>query len=306
MGSLDFAALRRAEVGSRLRVARERQGLSLADIEIATKVPARHLEALEHGDAGTLPSPAYAAGFIRAYARHLGLDAPALVRAYRGEEETPAAEIAVAAPAEPVPNTPFYPPVVIPQPRALRGPLLIGGAVAVGLLLVILIAALVWGRPTPSGTTVELPPLVATATPRTSSVEQALPPLRAISVTVSSRSRVWMRVYEPGGRTLFSGILAPGGSFRVPQDARDPRLSIGYPGALAITVGGAPVAGLGDTRAVSGARLSPAALRAPKQVTSSKRDRRQRRRHAGEALPALEVTTEAAAPSVTTPLGNAQ
>lgn len=309
MGSLDFAALRRAEVGSRLKVAREQLELSVADVESATKVPARYLEALESGDAGALPSPAYAAGFVRSYARHLGLDAPALVRVYRGEVET---QTAAVVPAEPVQAAVPSHSQGVEQPLELsagspRPKSLIAGAVLLALLLVVAVAALMWRRPYPTGISVELPSAATRAPPSGSSTQQvALPPLHDDSVTLIARRRVWMRVYEASGRSLFNGILAQGSSFHVPRSARDPRIDTGYPGALAITVGGEHVAPIGGTRIVSGARISPAALRAPRRLRSPKRERQQRPKPATQALPALEVTTEAATSSVTTPLGNAQ
>jgi cytoskeletal protein RodZ len=61
-------------VGARLRAAREAQGLSLKDIAARTRITARHVEALETGDYGTLPGRPYALGFARSYAKAVGLD----------------------------------------------------------------------------------------------------------------------------------------------------------------------------------------------------------------------------------------
>jgi cytoskeletal protein RodZ len=46
--------------------------MSLAEIGARTRVPLRHLEAIEASNYGALPSPTYAVGFVRAYARALG------------------------------------------------------------------------------------------------------------------------------------------------------------------------------------------------------------------------------------------
>ena len=43
--------------GERLRQARVAQGLTIADIAARTRVPTRHLEAIETGDYSGLPSP---------------------------------------------------------------------------------------------------------------------------------------------------------------------------------------------------------------------------------------------------------
>lgn len=52
-------------------------------MEEATKIRIAYLEALERGDYGVLPGVVYAIGFLRSYARFLGLDADALVDRYR-------------------------------------------------------------------------------------------------------------------------------------------------------------------------------------------------------------------------------
>ena len=60
--------------GDILRNSRESQGLSVADIAARTRVPLRHLEAIEASDYSALPSSTYAVGFTRAYARAVGVD----------------------------------------------------------------------------------------------------------------------------------------------------------------------------------------------------------------------------------------
>ena len=60
--------------GDILRTAREAQGLSVADIATRTRVPLRHLEAIEASDYSVLPSSTYAVGFARAYARAVGVE----------------------------------------------------------------------------------------------------------------------------------------------------------------------------------------------------------------------------------------
>ncbi|HET6689339.1 MAG TPA: helix-turn-helix transcriptional regulator [Miltoncostaeaceae bacterium] len=62
-----------APIGMRLREARMRQGLDLADCAAATRIRERYLIAIEDGRFESLPGPAYVSGFIRAYAAHLGV-----------------------------------------------------------------------------------------------------------------------------------------------------------------------------------------------------------------------------------------
>jgi len=69
-GSTDFPL----PVGERLRIARESRRLSLDHVATQTRVPLRHLEAIERSEWGQLPAPTYSIGFARAYAEIVGLD----------------------------------------------------------------------------------------------------------------------------------------------------------------------------------------------------------------------------------------
>lgn len=63
-----------AGLGERLRQMREARGESVGEVAEALKLSRRQVEALESGDFAALPGPAFARGFLRNYARHLGLD----------------------------------------------------------------------------------------------------------------------------------------------------------------------------------------------------------------------------------------
>ena len=62
------------EIGNSLRAARERQGLGYPEIELATKIRAKYIRALEEEDFTAIPGDAYIRGFLRTYADYLGLD----------------------------------------------------------------------------------------------------------------------------------------------------------------------------------------------------------------------------------------
>jgi cytoskeletal protein RodZ len=70
----------RPAIGTRLREARMRQGLEIADCAAATRIRERYLVAIEDGRYESLPDPAYVNGFVRAYASHLGVAVPQPVR----------------------------------------------------------------------------------------------------------------------------------------------------------------------------------------------------------------------------------
>jgi len=72
-------------VGQDLRAARIRRGDDLAAVSRALKIRKDHLDALEGDRLDDLPGKTYAIGFVRSYARHLGLDANALVDRFKAE-----------------------------------------------------------------------------------------------------------------------------------------------------------------------------------------------------------------------------
>lgn len=71
-----------ASFGEDLRREREIRGISLKEIADATKVSRRFLEALENNEHRTLPAPVFTRGFVREYARYLGLSAEDMVSRY--------------------------------------------------------------------------------------------------------------------------------------------------------------------------------------------------------------------------------
>lgn len=66
------------ELGQALREERERKGLTVTAVMEATKISRTSIEALEAGNRSNLPHPVYAKGFVKSYARFLGLDADEL------------------------------------------------------------------------------------------------------------------------------------------------------------------------------------------------------------------------------------
>jgi cytoskeletal protein RodZ len=63
-----------AAFGEFLRVARERRGLTLQQIASETRIPWRHLDAIERGNLDAIPPGMYRRAEIRAYADAVGLD----------------------------------------------------------------------------------------------------------------------------------------------------------------------------------------------------------------------------------------
>jgi cytoskeleton protein RodZ len=68
--------------GDRLRREREMRGITLDEITESTKISRRHLEALETEHFDQLPGGVFNKGFVRAYARFLGIDEDRAVADY--------------------------------------------------------------------------------------------------------------------------------------------------------------------------------------------------------------------------------
>ncbi|MCZ9647255.1 helix-turn-helix domain-containing protein [Lactobacillus mulieris] len=71
-----------ANIGEKLRSAREAMGLSIADVEKTTKIQSRYLTAIENSDFDKLPGDFYVRAFIRQYAQVVGLDGKELLAEY--------------------------------------------------------------------------------------------------------------------------------------------------------------------------------------------------------------------------------
>lgn len=72
-------------VGDILRREREKQGLTIADIEKGTSIRRLYIEHIERGNIGDLPGLVYAKGFVRNYANFLRLNAETLVQQFAEE-----------------------------------------------------------------------------------------------------------------------------------------------------------------------------------------------------------------------------
>src|SRR5437868_7654095 len=90
------------DLGSRLRAARERRGVSLRQIAGATKISVSALEALEHNDLSRLPGGIFSRAFVRSYALEVGLDPEEAIQEFLAQfpHDPDAAAHAPALPVE--------------------------------------------------------------------------------------------------------------------------------------------------------------------------------------------------------------
>src|SRR5262245_6868505 len=90
-------------LGKLLRQSREHRGMSLEQIASETKIPLRHLQALERDDVSVVPEGLYRRLKIRAYARALHFDQDALAQLehlLRSTEPPPAALVVSDMPTD--------------------------------------------------------------------------------------------------------------------------------------------------------------------------------------------------------------
>jgi cytoskeleton protein RodZ len=105
-----------AEIGRILEQKRKEQGLSLEEVEQATKIRKRYLKGLEREDFAILPDAVYAMGFLKTYANYLGLDGEALSRQLKSSRKT-RSERGITH--DPKPESDFEKPLITPS--GLRG-----------------------------------------------------------------------------------------------------------------------------------------------------------------------------------------
>lgn len=241
-----------AGAGAQLRAAREALRLDLAHIAAETRIPVRHLEAIESGNFESLPSRAYAIGFARTYAKAVGLDDGAITDVVRGE-------LADGSMRRVVPSSAMEP----GDPARLPSSGLAWAGAAAALVLAVGAFAFYnsyFGAGSEPGSL--LTPATDAAPMAKASPEPTAAPVAGGEVILTAlEDNVWLRLYEEGGERLLERTLKQGETVLVPAEAVDPRLNTGRPDALAITVDGKPVAKLAETpTTVSGAPVSAAAL----------------------------------------------
>lgn len=219
-----------SSVGARLRETRLAKGLELDDVAGQTRIPLRHLESIEAGRFGDLPSRTYAIGFTRTYARLLDLDERPLLDDVRAE----LADSQMARPATPAKFEPGDPARVPGRGLAwfalLAAVLLIGGIYAFySSYFAPGLGPAPLQDPAQAGEQAEGEGAQATPTPAS--------PTGPVVFT-NEMEGTWVRFYDGEGESLFEGTMDVGDTFTVPDDADNPQIRTGRPYAFAITVGG--------------------------------------------------------------------
>ena len=121
-------------LGERFRAAREARGLTLSDVAEHIRIRSVYLAAIEEENWTAIGAPVYIRGFLRTYARFLGLEPEEVVAEFNSQ---------ASAPPPPVPAAPGAPPRTTyladeePPSRALSPLIWIASLVAVVLIAVV-------------------------------------------------------------------------------------------------------------------------------------------------------------------------
>ena len=236
-------------LGQTLAAERERQGLSRADVAQRLHMSAYQIEAIENGDYGRLPRGTFLRGFVRNYAKVLGINAePVLALLPEGAPSEKKPGIVV-----PTQNIRFD-----PIGERLQSPYVKAATLAV-VAIAAAFAAMYWWlfiRTTPPGTGARKPPVVAapaaapSATPQLQVPEviavearpearkpEPLPPTASAAVAPASlrpgagaqssaaaegstlkfrfKGESWVEIRDARGKLLFSKLNPPGSETEV-------------------------------------------------------------------------------------------
>jgi cytoskeleton protein RodZ len=239
------------DVGSVLREARQRLGLSVADVTDRIKFAPRQIEALEANDFAHLPEIAFLRGFVRSYAKLLQIDAAPLLAAL-----PQAAEPAIPQEARGIQVTTSSPDIYTERKNNL-----VWLAAAFVVALALALAAWLLKNPPASQTAETAPPPaaktseVALAPPQATPVS-AIPDTPASSVEavkpaasgVLPQSMIhltfdldtWVEITDKNGKILVSQ-LSRGGTEQNLDGTPPFSLVIGHGKAAHLTYKGQPV-----------------------------------------------------------------
>lgn len=231
-------------VGSFLKETREKAGKRIEDIAADTRIPLRHLKSIEAGDFNGLPGKTYAMGFVRAYARSLGLDeveAVARLRTELGADDYRAPhQYEAYEPADPA----RIPPKTLVLTATLIAALLAG---AYG----------VWksgffdrsGDVAVAGTELTADPAETTPATDTAATGATTPAAPAVAdnaeVVIAAKDTVWFRIDDATGKRVYEAELKAGDRYTVPAGSKGLTIRTSRPQAMDVSVGGQTIPQLG-------------------------------------------------------------
>jgi cytoskeletal protein RodZ len=221
-------------LGERFRAAREARGMSVSDVAEQIRIRSLYLAAIEDENWNMIGAPVYVRGFLRTYARFLGLDPEEAVAAFNR--------------TQPVPQTPAA--REAEQARggsSWAGPALLWGA---GIVAVLLIAFVVFSELTmprrggPATVVASAAPVAASpatsAPPPTQTPAPAVGGAKSLALVLSAPS--WLRVTVDGNVSMEGTF--PAGTSKT-FHGNSALLRIGNAGGVEVYVDGKDVGKLG-------------------------------------------------------------
>lgn len=124
--------------GSWLRRQREAREVSLREIADKTKISFRYLEAMEDDRFDLLPAPVFARGFLREYARYVGLNPDEVLNSFLAAQQRAAGTEGATGPTPEAPTL---------AERPISPAVLAGGAIAAVVVIALVVAWLLWRQP---------------------------------------------------------------------------------------------------------------------------------------------------------------
>jgi transcriptional regulator with XRE-family HTH domain len=240
-----------ATFGEDLRREREVRGISLKEIADATKISRRFLEAIERNDHKTLPAPVFTRGFVREYARYLGLNAEDMVSRYNhgaaGDdriEQTAQLDRLVQPPT--LPSLPQ-------QAVKKRGIPPIYARIDRNLLVLVIIAAalaaVIWWavqrkRATPEPIADAPAPVMAPASPPPAPAEPTQQPDDRLRLEIEVVANSWV-VLEADGQVIVNDELKQGDRRTVEANETFRFRTVGNAAGIALTLNGIRLPALG-------------------------------------------------------------
>lgn len=209
-----------AAVGQILRDARIAQGITLEDAAVRLRLMQRQIEAMETEDFVSLGQPVFARGFVRNYARLLGLAPEPLLARMKG------------APEEPAPVSQAEPP---PSRSWLTSPWLFLLLLGVLLLVALPVALYLWlnsdvdeGSGSHAPVVEQSRPAAVTSTPISPAVEQAVVPVAPAAPAAPKLRRPicpkparpsHRRIRSPAACCILNLAVNPGPKSKTPAGA---------------------------------------------------------------------------------------
>ncbi len=218
-------------IGLALREARLAQGLSHADIAAVIKIQPQFLSAIENLSKDDLPSAGYVLGYVRSYAKFLGLDGGKAVAQYKIDSE-----ISGALPMRDRPH--FVPRRKIRLPRAI---------VPATMVLAVAGMLTLW-----YGTQTETQAAAPTTVPDLSIAEAASIAVHVPAamtapdmLTIRALAPSWIQIKDARGDVVISRIFVTGETWQTPRGS-GASLSARDGGAVRLYVGDLNTGALGE------------------------------------------------------------